>query len=243
MRDDMFEVIIERPRHKSRARFPRKFRRRDAVATRHDPERLGFAAGIGLVDKSLNENLAPLRRYLERQIDRPWNKVWSEISAKLRPDSTVQQHVRDHVEDFVAIKTFVKDGAIWTAGSGRFYSRPHPLKESGAKLFVDPRSGLLRRNKYYQTRWQFKAKVRERAQRMREVSPTVQIHRFGKHGWWEVVLMPTKLDRYEIKKSGLDVVVQSGFSNLMPHVLYGREGVFAIAKRQLSKPEIAQLKW
>ena len=28
--------------------------------------------------KSLNENLAPLRRYLVRQVDRPWNKVWSE---------------------------------------------------------------------------------------------------------------------------------------------------------------------
>jgi hypothetical protein len=29
----------------------------------------------------------------------------------------------------------------------------------------------------------------------------------------------------------------------MPHDLYGREGVYAIAKRQLSKPEIARLKW
>jgi hypothetical protein len=200
MRDDMFEVIIERPRRASRARFPCKLRRRDAAAVRCDPERLGFVAGIGLTDKSLNENLAPLRRYLERQVNRPWDKVWSEISAKLRPDSTVQQHVRDHVPDFVAVKTFVKDGAVWAAGDGRFYSQPHPLKESRAKLFVDPRSGLLRRNKHYQARWQFKAKVRERAQRMREVSPTVQIHRFGKHGWWELVLMPTKLDRYGIKE-------------------------------------------
>jgi hypothetical protein len=243
MRDDMFEVIIERPRHASRARFPRKFRRRDAVDTRRDPERLGFVAGIGLTDKSLNENLAPLRRYLERQVDRPWDKVWSEICEKLKPSSTVQQHVRDHIADFVAVKTFIKDGALWTAGDGRFYSRPHPLKDSRAKLFVDPRSRLLRRNKHYQARWRFKAKVKERTQRMREVSPTVQIHRFGKHGWWEVVLTPTKLDRYEIKKRGLDVVIQSGFSELMPHDLYGREGVYAIAKRQLSKREIAQVKW
>jgi hypothetical protein len=243
MRDDMFEVIIERPRHKSRAGFPRKLRRRDAAATRHDPERLGFVAGIGMTDKSLNENLAPLRRYLERQVDRPWDKVWSEICARLRPDSTVQQHVRDHVSDFVAAKTFTKDGVVWASGDGRFYSAPHPLKESWATLFVDPRSGLLRRNKYYQTRRQFKAKVQERAQRMRELSPTAQIHRFGKHGWWEVVLTHTKLDRYAIRKSGLDVVIQSGFSSLMPHDLYGREGVYAIAKRQLSKREIARLKW
>jgi hypothetical protein len=243
MRDDMFEVIIERPRHASRARFPRKLRRRDAVATRHDPERLGFVAGIGLTDKSLNENLAPLRRYLERQVNRSWDKVWSEICAKLRPSSTVQQHVRDHISDFVAIKTFMKDGLVWAAGDHRFYGRPHPLKQSRAKLFVDPRSRLLRRNKDYQARWQFKAKVQERAQRMRGVSPTLQIHRFGKHGCWEVVLTPTKLDRYQIKRSGLDVIVQSGFSELTPHDLYGRDGVYAIAKRQLSKREIAQVKW
>jgi hypothetical protein len=244
MRDDMFEVIIERPRHASRARFPRKLRRRDAAATRHDPERLGFITGIGMTDKSLSENLSPLRRYLERQVDRPWDKVWSEISAKLKPDSTVQQHVRDHVADFVATKTFVKDGVVWAAGDGRFYSRPEPLKENRARLFVDPRSGLLRRNKYYQTRKQYcAAKARERTQRMREMSPAVQIHRFGKHGWWEVVLAPTWFSRHNIKNNDVDVVYRAGFSNLSPPNLYGREGVYAIAKRQLSKKEIARLNW
>jgi len=244
MRDDMFEVIIERPRHASRTRFPRKLRRRDVVATRHDPERLGFAAGLHMTDKSLSENLSPLRRYLERQVDRPWDKVWSEITAKLKPDSTVQQHVRDHVGDFVAIKTFMKDGAVWTAGDRRFYSRPEPLKESRARLFVDPRSGLLRRNKDYQTRKQYyAAKIHERAQRMREVSPTVQIHRFGKHGWWEVILAPTRFNRHNIKNNGVDVVYRAGFSNLSPLDLYGREGIYAIAKRQLSKREIGRLNW
>jgi hypothetical protein len=238
MRDDMFEVIIERPRHRSRAGFPRKFRRRDAVDTRRNPERLGFFGGIGLTDKSLNENLSPLRRYLEHQVDRPWDKVWSEICALLKPSSTVQQHLRDHVGDFVAVKTFIKDGDVWI--SDAFLIAPQPLKESRIRLYVDPRSGLLRRNKFYQTRRQSKA---AKVQRMREVSPTLQIHRFGKHGWWEVVLTPTKLDRYEIKKRGIDVVIQSGFSKMMPHALYGREGVYSIAKRQLSKREIALLKW
>jgi hypothetical protein len=242
MRDDMFEVIIERPRHKSRASFPRKLRRRDAAATRHDPERLGFLAGIGMTDKSLSENLSPLRRYLERQVNRPWDKVWSEISARLRPDSTVQQHVRDHVGDFVAAKTFMKDGAVWITDA--FLTSPEPLKGSRLRLYVDPRSGLLRRNKYYQTRRQREAaRVQERAQRMREISPTVQIHRFGKHGWWEVVLAPARFSRYNIKNNGVDVVYRAGFSSLSPSALYGRDGVYAIGKRQLSKKEIARLKW
>jgi len=53
--------------------------------------------------KVLNENLAPLRRYLERQVGRKWDKVYAEISAQLRPTSAVQQHVRDHLHDFVAV--------------------------------------------------------------------------------------------------------------------------------------------
>jgi hypothetical protein len=243
MRDDMFEVIIERPRHASRARYPRTLRRRDAAATRRNPEHLGFVAGIGMTDKSLSENLSPLRRYLERQVNRPWDKVWSEICAKLKPSSTVQQHVRDHIGDFVAIKTFMKDGVVWAAGDHRFYSRPHPLKESWSKLFVDPRSGLLRRNKYFQTRKQYRAaQASELAKRVRETAPNVQAHHFGKSGWWEVVLAPTKLSAYQIKREGLDVVLASSFSDLPLHLLYGREGVYGVAKRQLSKEEIARLK-
>lgn len=54
--------------------------------------------------KSLNEKLAPLRRYLVRQVGRPWDKVYSEISANLKATNAVQQHVRDHLEDYVAMK-------------------------------------------------------------------------------------------------------------------------------------------
>jgi hypothetical protein len=54
--------------------------------------------------KELNENLSPLRRYLERQVGRPWNKVYSEIAEHLRPDNVVQQHVRDHLRNFVAFQ-------------------------------------------------------------------------------------------------------------------------------------------
>jgi hypothetical protein len=246
MREDMFEVIIERPRHKSRARYPRELRRSAGHAARHDPDSLGFGIGmaprrVGTDDrKSLNENLAPLRRYLERQVNRPWDKVWSEICAKLRPDSTVQQHVRDHVGDFVAVKTFIKDGAVWTADA--FLTSPQPLKESRLRLYVDPRSGLLRRNKYFKTYKQKKAaRTRELKERMREIAPNVQVHRFGERGWWEVVLVPTELDCFSIKRRRLDVVIESGFSDLPPPILYGREGVYAVAKRQLSKREIARL--
>lgn len=248
MRDDMFEVIIERPRYASRARYPRSLRRRDAHATKYNSESLGFVTSVRYGDKWLNENIAPLRRYLERQVNRPWDKVWSEICAKLRSDSAVQQHVRDHVADFVALKTFMKDGVVWSAQNGRFFgTAPHPLAQSRSALYVDPRSGLLRRNKYAESRKyktgkrQLEREARERTQRMREIAPNLQAHRFGERGWWEVVLASTELSSHEIKRQRLDVVVAAGFSDLPSHLLYGRSGVYAIAKRQLSKREIARL--
>lgn len=248
MRDDMSEVIIERPRKNSRARYPRAARRSQNQTARLDPERLPHGEGMkralprrGGSRKYLNENLAPLRRYLTRQANRPWNKVWSEACALLRPDSTVQQHVRDHIDDFVAMNTFMKDGAVWVAG-GSFFRKAGPLKESSVELYVDPRSGLLRPNKYYKGwKQQRRELIRERAMHMREVRPNVQVHLFGERGWWEILLMPTELAWYEILNKDIDVVLKVRLSTLRPYELYGRHGVFAFAKRQLSRREVARL--
>jgi hypothetical protein len=247
MRDDISEVIIERPRKNSRARYPRATRRRENHIARLDPDRLRSAEGIKRAltgrgsQKYLNENLAPLRRYLMRQVNRPWNKVWSEICALLRSDSTVQQHVRDHINDFVAIRTFMKDGDVWVAGDSVF-RKPGALKESRVRLYVDPRCGLLRPNKHFKGRSQQRRElIREGALHMREVRPNVQVHRFGERGWWEVVLMPTTLAWWEILHAKIDVVLAARLSPLRPDELYGRHNVYAVAKRQLSQREVARL--
>jgi hypothetical protein len=129
MRDDMAKVIVERPR--VRPFNSRKGRRRDLddLPFREGSRR---AASLRGDRKQLNENLAPLRRYLERQVGRPWNKVYSEIAAQLRVDSAVQQHVRDHLHDFVAVKPR-RVSASWRSRS--LWYQP---------FYVDPRTGLLR---------------------------------------------------------------------------------------------------
>ena len=101
MREDMAKVIVERPRIKPwSTREGRRIDPEDLPA--HEGMRRGHV--LRGERKQLNENLAPLRRYLAKQVGRPWSKVYSEISAHLRADNTVQQHVRDHLHDFVAIK-------------------------------------------------------------------------------------------------------------------------------------------
>jgi len=260
MRADMFEVIIERPRWGSRMGHPRRAKRMDAkVAAARDPDlmlsKLGMKRGatFARVSKSLNENLAPLRRYLESQVNRPWDKVWSDICENLSTASTVQQHVRDHVSDFVAIHTSIKDGVLY--GQTR-YGKLHPLTDLHYRLYVDPRTGILRKNKHYKS-WQRQhreeqaAAAKHRATRMREITPNIQAHKLDDNCWWEVRLAPTPKKtvsypwspgiKYTIDDKFTDVVHQAKLSTLPVAELYGKPGFYAAAKRQLSRNEIRDL--
>jgi hypothetical protein len=92
--------------------------------------------------KELNENLSPLRRYLERQVGRPWNKVYAEIAEHLRADNTVHQHVRDHLSNFVAINP--------RRCHGWYFSYPGDGMEPFSRLwhqplYVDQKDGILKR--------------------------------------------------------------------------------------------------
>jgi hypothetical protein len=105
-------------------------------------------AGYGY--RSLNENLTPLRRYLNAQIGRPWNKVFSEICAGIDRRNTVQQHIHQHIRDFIAIDVDVREGQLvdlaprWgILGLGSGISQ---------ELYVDPRTGLIRLNSNYRPR-------------------------------------------------------------------------------------------
>jgi hypothetical protein len=148
MREDMARLIVERPRIKP---FNcRKGRRRDwDDMPAHEGMRRGHA--LRGDRKELNENLAPLRRYLERQVGRPWSKVYSEIARNLRIDNAVQQHVRDHLRDFVAVKPR-RMAHPWRGGEALWWQ----------PLYVDPATGLLCRTDRLP-----EEKARRRAERKR----------------------------------------------------------------------------
>jgi hypothetical protein len=252
MRRDMSKVIVERPRlgrkDKRRPGRDRPLEDEDGAPLRaRGPRRVK-----GIKTKSLNENLSPLERYLGRQVNRPWDKVWSEISANLKPTSTVQQHVRDHVPDFVAIDTRLENGRVVVVSR---FGGLTPLERSWAKLYVDPRTGILRRNPHTvgrkrKIRAAKAAEERERADRVRVVEPRVQLHRLSDGAWWEVRLGPAPGER----KGGFDprwrrsreqrpdidaadAVLRAGLSDLTRWELYGGYGLMAVDKRQLSRRE------
>jgi len=136
MRPDMFKVIVERARLGGGVRHRERSRDYDNLPSHEGMRRIHKIRGQW---KSLNENLNPLRRFLQRRVGRRWDDVYAEICANLRPQSTVQQHVRDHIDGFV-----IRDVRVGPDGS--LESVP-PLDQRGScytRFFVDPRDGALR---------------------------------------------------------------------------------------------------
>ena len=144
MRSDMHKVIVERPRF-LRARWENKKtslrltnqQRAEATDSAEEYDSGPRRASSARHEKWLNENLAPLRRYLVRQVGRPWNKVYSEIRQTIDTRSAIGLHVLQHLEDYVATDAFIKDGVVcqwrWRGGAV-------PVRG----WYVHPGSGLLR---------------------------------------------------------------------------------------------------
>lgn len=144
MRADMAKVIVERPRRgghvtkgKGRVRDMEDLPRNQGMTR---PHRMNWGG------KELNENLAPLRRFLHSRVGQSWDAVYSEISAHLKVTSAVQQHVRDHVNDFVVTNVTVDaHGELWGTNWGSPFLIGAPGYWRRQELYVDPRDGVLKR--------------------------------------------------------------------------------------------------
>jgi hypothetical protein len=135
----MSKVIVERPRRGSRIR-----NHKSALAL--DPGRIDDDCYIDPPkpkhsgEKSLNENLSPLRRYLESNVGRPWSKVYAEISATLDSRKATGLHILQHLRDFVETDTWIEGRTVMVSMR---WGRGGPQPVTG--LYVHPVSGLLRR--------------------------------------------------------------------------------------------------
>ena len=252
MREDMYKVIVERPRRGKEG---------DAVAARlrddlDGPTRLGMRAGYG--SRNLNENLSPLRRYLRAQIGRSWNRVFSEICAGIDRRNTVQQHIHEHIRDFVAIDVEVREGRLVDlADRWGFRSRDSGISQ---ELYVDPRTGLIRLNKDHRSWRHGVAERRKREQdeiatRRRVLDERTLLLKLDNEWFWvEVDMLPKervvervidgKPFKHVATEIRYDAVLRRTISRAM-HAeslrckhLYGSCELYAVSKRQISKREI-----
>lgn len=151
MREDMYKVIVERPRG-WKGNASQAARRRNDLG---GPKQLGMRAGYGGVH--LNENLSPLRRFLHAQIGRPWNKVYSEIASCIDRRNTVQEHIYQHIDGFIATQVEMRGGRLVDLRRCGYWRDDAAIRQ---ELYVDPGAGLIRRNKAYRTWPQLRAERR-----------------------------------------------------------------------------------
>lgn len=252
VREDMYKVIVERPRrgkedYATAARLRKDF---------DGPMRLGMRAGYGY--RSLNENLAPLRRYLHAQIGRPWNKVLGEICAGIDRRNTVQHHIHQHIRDFIAIGVDVRGGQlIDLVARWGFHGSGCGIYQG---LYVDPRMGLIRLNKNYRSWRHSIAEHRRREQaevaaRRRKVDERTYFLLLNEI-WFsvEVDVLPEerlvdrvidgKPHRQMTAESRYDVVLRKNVCRTVRaesrrrEYLYGSNDLYAVSKRQISAREI-----
>jgi hypothetical protein len=252
MREDMYKVIVERPR-----RWKDGYTAAARLRSDHGgPTRLGTRAGYGY--RSLNENLAPLRRYLRAQVGRPWDKVFSEICANIDRRNTVQQHIHRHIRSFIAVDVGYRDGQ-WVDLSNRRAFLPGG---SGIyqELYVDPHTRLIRLNKDYESWRQSAAKRRQReeaeiAARRRTLNERTFLLLLD-DVWFRVEVDVLPNNRYieevingearrcVVAEPRYDVVLRRHISRAMSDELreckrlYGSDDLYAVRKRQISRREI-----
>jgi hypothetical protein len=252
MREDMYKVIVERPRRGKDSGAVAARLRKDMDG----PIRLGMRAGYGY--RNLNENLAPLRRYLRAQLGRPWNKVFSEICSGIDRRNTVQQHIHQHIRDFIAVDVEVRNGRLVDlAESLGFLRMDGGLSQ---ELYVDPRTGLIRLNRHYRSR-------RRRAAELRKCEAaeiTARRRTMDEHtllllveGIWfrvEVGVLPKnrivesiiegKPHRRTVAEPRYDVILKKTVSRAVQadstrcKQLYGSIDLYALSKQQISSREI-----
>jgi hypothetical protein len=153
MRDDLNKQLCERERRGSKNKF-KSARRVKAFNTVGEEgellsshESMTERHNLGWGRKSFNENLNPLYGAVRKAVGRPWNKFYSELCQTFDMSSVINKHILQHLEWYVEKELYVgEDGFIWVR---RQYSRGDVLlKDSGVEFYVDPRDGILRRNKW-----------------------------------------------------------------------------------------------
>lgn len=184
--------------------------------------------------KSLNENLAPLKRYLLKQVGRPWNKVYSEICQNINVTNTVQAHIRQHLPDFVALHVVLIDKKPYSRQ--RWRGGLHPVWEP---TYVHPVTGILCKSP---ARKKYKYQPTTKFQQIK-IDDT---HKYVKIDdlWYEVEFKPITKELWaRCRTFGTyprDIVFNH--SNAHEYIKEWGGDMYAVSKRSVSKKELKQIK-
>lgn len=267
MRSDMSKVVIEKPRaHDS---WPaRKGRTKEDLLSEDAPKREPMSLGRGT--KRQTDVLGPLVGYLRKNVGKPWNKVNSDIHEHLKMTSMAQGHILDHIDHMVVKNvTMVKEGKkeVPYESDGRArVSVSHDKWRTYGGFYVCPKSGLLKLSPIADRR-----RVENREKPVTKIDNRIFKKKDGIwYEIWLTEIPVTKkpslmkiygmgaFDPEYLKKCGIDYKKVGSGSVLNYHYvedvwlktnalwtdswkLYGQNGVYCSAKKQLSSKEIDKL--
>jgi hypothetical protein len=229
----MAKVLVERPRLGGGVKFQRNADRtwqrvpaderprRESMKQRWDQSKVAR--------KGLNENLAPLRRFLRARLGQPWDRVCSEISERVDRASAVQLHIWQHVGWEVLTHPHDIERRMRAASStgtrGGFYVDP-----ATGRLCEMAAPGLKRRREA--------ARLEEERRKRRVIR--VDGRRYGRANgvWYEVELTPLG------RATAWDVMLRARTTSLHPSKFVEAYGwaAYASKRRQLCTKEIARLR-
>jgi len=144
MREDMYKVVINRPRYASRFGTKTKLR---YLGDEDLPHRITGKQVLhykkDAMHKHFNDHVMPLNRYLFSQRGRKWDDVFSEICEHLDTGSTVKMHVHEHIDGFIMRKVRVdENGHYWGHSWG-----PESPDRWSQNLYVCPHDDLIKETK------------------------------------------------------------------------------------------------
>ena len=248
MRSDMSKVIVERPRFGRGYKFPRGTERHRTPIDADDDTGMPNFEGIkkpwsasGNL-KCLNENLQPLKRFLNSRVGQLWNDIYSEIRANLRVDSAVQLHVIQHLEDFVALHVRMIDGE-----PHKIYGRgwePVDARWWRDQFFVHPETGILMHSpKRKRQKYQYRSPYQPRNCPYERVTIGRMSRAFKIDGYWyELTLMPIT-EQHATQDGRVDVqdILLPETSRLVEFWDFYGGPYYAVKKRQMNSRAIRQL--
>jgi hypothetical protein len=241
----MAKILVERPRPRSRdGSMPSNgYRKRVLKGLAHPdgpPTRERMTAPYHWT-RPFNENLAPLRRYIQSQVGRPWDKVYSEICERIDRGNVVQKHILTHLYDYVVTHVILIDGEpCWGDPHHGGYRYGRPLREYVYRQlwYVCPKSGILKR---VPSRRKRQPTRRPKPPDYVRVSDRLQCRFIA--GRWELVTLAPLPDAWHRAKSDqFDVVLKKPVNQLGASEARSTYGaaVYATSRRVLRKAELPQ---
>lgn len=227
MRKDMGKVITERERsgnpcRNAKTRMDIKWKGEDAD---YDiPNRMSSSANRqhGYDAKQFTDVLGPIYRFLDKQVGRPWNKVHSELCEHLDKRKVTHKHVFDHIDFYVEKDVYKgKDGA-WYHTTGYSYVPGGIAHRRVVGLFVNPKSGLIQRQKA------LKEQPQKKDVDVIKVNKETEYRRLD--GFWFMV----KLKEVEIDEKYFSYVHQREMTRK-------RKEIHEVSRKQLGKKELKKL--